>query len=116
MSPVICAGALASIKYLRDHNSLRQQHQERAKRLKSLFKNRNIPVMDNPTHIVPVHIGDAVKCKQVSDELITEYGIYVQAINYPTVPAGTERLRFVPTPHHTNSMMHDLCDALEKVL
>jgi 5-aminolevulinate synthase len=116
MSPVICAGALASIKYLKDHNSLRQQHQERAKRLKTLFKNRNIPVMDNPTHIVPVHIGDAVKCKQVSDELIEEYGIYVQAINYPTVPVGTERLRFVPTPHHTNSMMHDLCDALEKVL
>jgi len=116
MSPVICAGALASIKYLKDHNSLRQQHQERAKRLKTLFKNRNIPVMDNPTHIVPVHIGNAVKCKQVSDELIEEYGIYVQAINYPTVPVGTERLRFVPTPHHTNSMMHDLCDALEKVL
>ncbi len=116
MSPVICAGALASVKYVSDHNELRQQHQERAKRLKTLFKNKNIPMIENETHIVPVHIGDAKKCKQISDTLINEYGIYCQAINYPTVDVGTERLRFAPTPFHTNAMMHDLRDALEKVL
>ena len=116
MSPVICAGALASVKYVSDHNELRLQHQERAKRLKTLFKNKNIPMIENETHIVPVHIGDAKKCKAISDTLINEYGIYCQAINYPTVDVGTERLRFAPTPFHTNAMMHDLRDALEKVL
>ena len=116
ISPVLCAGALASVKYVSDHNELRQQHQERAKRLKTLFKNKNIPMIENETHIVPVHIGDAKKCKAISDTLINEYGIYCQAINYPTVDVGTERLRFAPTPFHTNAMMHDLRDALEKVL
>ena len=104
MSPVICAGALASVKYVSDHNELRLQHQERAKRLKTLFKNKNIPMIENETHIVPVHIGDAKKCKAISDTLINEYGIYCQAINYPTVDVGTERLRFAPTPFHTNAM------------
>ena len=113
MSPVICAGALASVKYLRDHNDLRVKHQERAKRLKTLLKNRNIDIFENETHIVPVKIGDAKKCKKISDELINEYGIYCQAINHPTVDVGTERLRFAPTPFHTNAMMHDLCDALQ---
>ena len=116
ISPVICAGALASVKYVSDHNELREQHQERARRLKSLFKNKDIPMIENETHIVPVHIGDAKKCKAISDTLINEYGIYCQAINYPTVDVGTERLRFAPTPFHTNAMMHDLRDALEKVL
>tara|TARA_Y100001954_G_C15824803_1_gene611712 strand:+ start:3962 stop:5146 length:1185 start_codon:yes stop_codon:yes gene_type:complete len=116
ISPVICAGALASVKYVSDHNELRQQHQERANRLKTLFRNKDIPMIENETHIVPVHIGDAKKCKAISDTLINEYGIYCQAINYPTVDVGTERLRFAPTPFHTNAMMHDLRDALEKVL
>ena len=116
ISPVICAGALASVKYVSDHNELREQHQERARRLKSLFKNKDIPMIENETHIVPVHIGDAKKCKAISDTLINEYGIYCQAINYPTVDVGTERLRFAPTPFHSNAMMHDLRDALEKVL
>ena len=116
MSPVICAGALASVKYLRDHNELRVKHQERAKRLKTLLRNRDIPIFENETHIVPVRIGDAKKCKAISDELINEYGIYCQAINYPTVDVGTERLRFAPTPFHSNAMMHSLCDALEKVI
>jgi 5-aminolevulinate synthase len=116
MSPVLCAGALASVKYLKDHNDLRVKHQERAKRLKTLLRNRDIPVMDNETHIVPVMIGDPKKTKRISDELINEYGIYCQAINHPTVEEGTERLRFAPTPFHTNAMMHDLCDALQKVL
>jgi len=116
MSPVICAGALASVKYLRDHNELREQHQERAKRLKKLLTNRDIPIFENVTHIVPIKIGDAKKCKAISDELINEYGIYCQAINYPTVEVGTERLRLAPTPFHSNAMMHQLIEALQKVL
>ena len=116
MSPVICAGALASVKYVSDNNNLRLQHQERAERLKTLFRQKNIPMIENETHIVPVHIGEAKKCKDISDVLINEYGIYCQAINHPTVEVGTERLRFAPTPFHTDAMMHDLRDALEKVL
>ena len=113
---MICGGALASVKYVSDHNELREQHQERARRLKSLFKNKDIPMIENETHIVPVHIGDAKKCKAISDTLINQNGIYCQAKNYPTVDVGTELLRFAPTPFHTNAMMHDLRDALEKVL
>ena len=115
-SPVICAGALASIKYLKDHNELRVKHQERAKRLKTLMRNRNLPLMENETHIVPVKIGDAKRCKAISDRLIDEFNIYCQPINYPTVDVGTERLRFAPTPNHNNAMMHELVDALQVVL
>ena len=115
-SPVICAGALASIKYLKDHNELRVKHQERAKRLKTLMRNRNLPLMENETHIVPVKIGDAKRCKAISDRLIDEFNIYCQPINYPTVDVGTERLRFAPTPNHSNAMMHELVDALQVVL
>tara|TARA_B100000085_G_scaffold92050_1_gene83234 strand:+ start:560 stop:1744 length:1185 start_codon:yes stop_codon:yes gene_type:complete len=115
-SPVICAGALASIKYLKDHNELRVKHQERAKRLKTLMRNRNLPLMENETHIVPVKIGDAKRCKAISDRLIEEFNIYCQPINYPTVDVGTERLRFAPTPNHNNAMMHELVDALQVVL
>lgn len=116
MSPVLCAGAMAAVKYLKDHNELREAHQERAKRLKTLLRNRKIPLIENETHIVPVIIGNAKKCKEISDTLINEYGIYAQAINYPTVDVGTERLRFAPTPYHTNAMMHSLCDALVETL
>ena len=115
-SPVICAGALASIKYLKDHNELRVKHQERAKRLKTLMRNRNLPLMENETHIVPVKIGDAKRCKAISDRLIDEFNIYCQPINYPTVDVGTDRLRFAPTPNHNNAMMHELVDALQVVL
>ena len=115
-SPVICAGALASVKYLKDHNELRVKHQERAKRLKTLMRNRNLPLMENETHIVPVKIGDAKRCKAISDRLIDEFNIYCQPINYPTVDVGTERLRFAPTPNHNNAMMHELVDALQVVL
>lgn len=116
ISPVICAGALSSVKWLKDNNELREKHQERAKRLKTLLRNREIPIFDNDTHIVPVKVGDAKKCKAMSDELINEHGIYCQAINHPTVDVGTERLRFAPTPFHTNAMMHSLVDALQKVI
>ena len=114
-SPVICAGALAAIKYLKDHNDLRVQHQERAKKLKQMLKDVDIEVLDVAcTHIVPVMIRDAKRCKEYSDELLNEYGIYIQPINYPTVPEGTERLRIAPTPMHTDAMMSDLVDALVK--
>lgn len=116
-SPVICAGALAAIKYLKDHNHLRVQHQERASKLKSMLAEVDIEVLDVAcTHIVPVMIRDAKRCKEYSDELLNEYGIYIQPINYPTVPEGTERLRIAPTPMHTDAMMSDLVEALVKVI
>jgi len=95
---------------------LRKQHQQRANKLKQLLKENNIDVVDNETHIVPVLIRDAVRCKQLSDILINEYNIYVQAINYPTVDVGTERLRFAPTPLHTDAMINDLVDKLKEIL
>ncbi len=112
MSPVTCAGVLAAVKYLKQHNELRIQHQERAARLKQMLRDNSLPVMDSETHIVPVLVGDAFRCKKISDVLLNEYNIYVQAINYPTVPVGTERLRFAPTPYHTDAMMSDLVDKL----
>ena len=114
-SPVICAGALASIKYLKDHNELRVQHQERATKLKSMLSEVGIEVhKDSCTHIVPVMVRDAVLCKQMSDMLIEDYNIYIQPINYPTVAVGEERLRIAPTPLHTDAMMYELVDALRK--
>ena len=116
LSPVLCAGALASIRYVKEHPNLRDQIMDRATTLKDKFKSAGIPVLDNPSHIVPVMIGDAVKCKQISDDLLYKDGIYVQPINYPTVDVGTERLRFTPTPNHTNAMMDELVDKLLVVL
>ncbi len=114
-SPVICAGALASIKYLKDHNELREKHQERAKKLKSMLADVNIEVLDcATTHIVPVMVRDAKKCKVMSDMLLNDYNIYIQPINYPTVAVGEERLRIAPTPLHTDAMMSDLVEALRK--
>jgi len=116
-SPVICAGALASVKYVMDHNELREQHQLQASKLKRKLAHYNIKVhSDATTHIVPVMIGDPVRCKKLSDVLLEEHGIYCQSINYPTVAEGTERLRFAPTPLHTDAMISELVDALRKVL
>jgi len=116
MSPVLCAGALASIKYLKDHNELRIQHQERATRLKQMLADVNIEVhKDSCTHIVPVMVRDAVLCKEMSDMLLNEYDIYIQAIGYPTVAHGEERLRIAPTPLHTDAMMYNLVESLRKV-
>tara|TARA_B110000977_G_scaffold148120_1_gene187837 strand:- start:235 stop:882 length:648 start_codon:yes stop_codon:yes gene_type:complete len=112
-SPVLCAGALASVKYLKDHNELRDQHQERAVKLKQMLSDADIEVHpDSCTHIVPVMVRDAKLCKQMSDMLLDEYGIYIQAINYPTVAVGEERLRIAPTPLHTDAMMSNLVEAL----
>jgi len=114
MSPVTCAGALAAIKYLKDHNELREKHQERARKLKHRLGVAGITVMECATeHIVPVLVGDAKKCKAMSDALLNEHNIYVQPINYPTVDVGTERLRFAPTPFHDDGMIEDLVKALK---
>jgi 5-aminolevulinate synthase len=115
LAPVLAAGAWASIRHLKQANDLRIRHQERAARLKQLFRDAGLPVMDSASHIVPLWVGEASLCKQVSDELMSEFGIYVQPINYPTVPRGTERLRFTPSPFHTDEMMDDLVKALNTV-
>ena len=112
MSPVTCAGALAAIKYLKEHNDLRIKHQERARKLKHRLEKAGLPVMPSTTHIVPVLVGDPKRCKEMSDRLLDEFNIYVQPINYPTVPEGTERLRFAPTPYHDDGMIEDLINAL----
>ena len=116
MSPVTCAGALAAIKYLKDHNEIREKHQERARKLKHRLGVAGIKVMTCATeHIVPVLVGDAKKCKAMSDALLNDHNIYVQAINFPTVDVGTERLRFAPTPFHDDGMIEDLVKALVAV-
>lgn len=116
MSPVSCAGALAAVKYLKDHNEVRERHQERARKLKYRLQKAGLPVMEcSTTHIVPVLVGDAKRCKAMSDALLNDYGIYVQPINYPTVDVGTERLRFAPTPFHDDGMIEDLVQALQAV-
>jgi 5-aminolevulinate synthase len=113
LPPALTAGAVASIRWLKEHNEVRVRHQERAASLKRRMLAAGLPVMPSVSHIVPVLVGDPVHCKMISDMLLTEHGVYVQPINYPTVPRGTERLRFTPTPFHTDPMMDDLVRALE---
>ena len=116
MSPVSCAGALAAVKYLKEHNEIRVQHQTQAAKLKRVLKENELPFMDcSTTHIVPVLIGEAKRCKAMSDALLNDHNIYVQPINYPTVDVGTERLRFAPTPFHDDGMIEDLVRALKTV-
>ena len=117
MPPAVAAGALASIKLVRGEygRKLRARQQECAAKLKAMLKDAGIPVMPSETHIVPVPIGDPRLCKQASDTLMDGYGIYVQPINYPTVPRGTERLRFTPTPLHSNADMVHLVKSLREV-
>jgi len=113
LSPVICAGAMASVKYLKQNDELRVKIQEKASKLKDML--RGMPVIKNNTHIVPVMIGDARRCKEVSDILLNDYDVYVQPINYPTVPVGQERLRIAPTPLHTDAMMEKLVNGLKEI-
>ena len=115
LPPALTAGALASVKWLKQHPEVRETHQERAKTLKAMFKAAGLPVMENDSHIVPVMVGDPNHTKLISDMLLAEHGVYVQPINYPTVPRGTERLRFTPTPFHTDDMMRKLVVAMEQL-
>ena len=115
LSPVLVAGALASVRHLKTSSSERDGQQASAAMLKRKFADAGLPVMDSVTHIVPLMVGDPVKAKKISDILLAEYGVYVQPINYPTVPRGTERLRFTPGPMHTEEMMSDLTAALIEI-
>ena len=115
LSPVLVAGALASVRHLKASSAEREAQQAHAALLKGIFTEAKLPVMPSTTHIVPLLVGDPVKAKRISDILLAEYGIYVQPINYPTVPRGTERLRFTPGPAHDEVMMRDLAAALVEV-
>lgn len=115
LPPAIAAGGLASVRHLKSSTTIRQRHQERAATLKRLMTEAGLPVKPSVSHIVPLMVGDAVVCKQVSDELLARHKIYVQPINYPTVPRGTERLRFTPSPLHTDAQMHRLVAALTDI-
>ncbi|HEX4874520.1 MAG TPA: 5-aminolevulinate synthase [Sphingorhabdus sp.] len=115
LSPVLVAGVLASVKHLKQSSEERIAQQANAARLKQLFAEAGLPVMQSVTHIVPLMVGDPVKAKKISDTLLAEYGAYVQPINFPTVPRGTERLRFTPGPQHTEEMMQELTQALVEI-
>ena len=116
LSPVICAGALTSVKYVKEHNNLRNQLRERSTKTKYELTKSGIKVLENNSHIVPVIIGDAVKCKRISDDLLYKENIYVQPINYPTVSVGTERLRFTPGPLHTDTMIFDMVAKVKEAI
>jgi 5-aminolevulinate synthase len=115
LSPVLVAGVLAAVRHLKASSIEREAQQANAAMLKKLFADAGLPVMLSNTHIVPLMVGDPVKAKKISDILLAEYGVYVQPINYPTVPRGTERLRFTPGPQHDEGMMRDLTAALLEI-
>jgi len=115
LSPVLVAGVLASVRHLKQSSEEREGQQAAAATLKRLMRAADLPVMDSTTHIVPLLVGDPVKVKRISDVLLAEYGVYVQPINYPTVPRGTERLRFTPGPAHSEAMMIELVEALSEI-
>ena len=115
LPPAVAAGALAAVRHLKSSGAERERHGERARTLKRRLASAGIPVLDNPSHIVPAMVGDAALCKGASDALLRDFDIYVQPINYPTVPRGTERLRITPTPLHDDAMMDALVTALRRV-
>jgi len=115
LSPVLVAGVLASVRHLKASSEERDAQQASAAALKRHFSEAGLPVMDSTTHIVPLMVGDPVRAKRISDILLAEYGVYVQPINFPTVPRGTERLRFTPGPSHTDAMMVELTQALVEI-
>ncbi|HVU21815.1 MAG TPA: 5-aminolevulinate synthase [Rhizomicrobium sp.] len=115
LAPAIAAGVLASVRHLKESDTERETLQARAALLKNLLAEAGLPVMESPSHIVPVFVGDASLCKAVSDSLLYDHGIYVQPVNYPTVPRGAERLRFTPSPAHSEAMIRDLVRALDSV-
>jgi 5-aminolevulinate synthase len=115
LAPAVAAGALASIRHLKQSTAERERLHERADTLKRRLKAAGLPVMENPSHIVPVYVGNPVHCKAVTDVLLERYGIYVQPINYPTVPRGTERMRLTPSPVHSDAQMDALVAALTEL-
>lgn len=115
LSPVLAAGVLAAVKHLKASSVEREAQQAAAATLKQKFRDAGLPVMNSTTHIVPLMVGDPVRAKQISDILLAEYGVYVQPINFPTVPRGTERLRFTPGPAHTEALMDELTHALVEI-
>jgi 5-aminolevulinate synthase len=115
LPPAVCAAATAAIRHLKASHWERERHQDRAGRTKAVLAAAGLPVMQNTTHIVPVFVGDPERCKQASDLLLAEHGIYIQPINYPTVPKGTERLRITPSPYHEDALIDRLAEALVDV-
>jgi 5-aminolevulinate synthase len=115
LAPALAAGALASIRHLKDSDQERRLHQDRVKRTRRELGKIGIPCLDNDSHIIPVMVGDPVKCKMISDWLLDHYGIYIQPINYPTVPRGTERLRITPSPVHSDADIVKLVQALSEL-
>jgi 5-aminolevulinate synthase len=115
LPPAVCAAAAASIRHLKNSQWERDKHQERVARVKAVLTASGLPVMPSDTHIVPIAVGDPEKCKAASDMLLADHGIYIQPINYPTVPKGTERLRVTPSPYHDDKMIDALADALVDV-
>jgi len=115
LPPAIAAGAAASVRHLKTDDSLRERHRTQANILKARFKGMGLPITDHGSHIVPVHVGNPVKCKTISDRLLEDHGIYVQPINFPTVPRGSERLRFTPSPVHTPDDMDRLVCAMDEL-
>src|SRR6201988_4331859 len=115
LPPAICSAATAAIRHLKTSNWERERHQDRAARVKAILNANGLPVMSNDTHIVPLFVGDPEKCKQASDMLLEEHGIYIQPINYPTVAKGTERLRITPSPYHDDGLIDQLAESLLQV-
>lgn len=115
LAPAIVAGALASVRHLKTSTQERARHLDRVQTLKSHLRSAGLPLMENPSHIAPILIADPRRCKDITDTLLNEHRIYVQPINYPTVPRGTERLRLTPTPQHSDADIERLCAALSDI-
>ena len=115
LPPSVCAAATAAIRHLKTSQWERERHQDRAARTKAVLTAAGLPVMASPTHIVPVFVGNPELCKEASDLLLADHGIYIQPINYPTVPKGTERLRITPSPYHDDVLIDALAEALVDV-
>ena len=115
LPPPICAAATAAIRHLKASRWERERHQDRAARVKATLGAAGLPVMPSDTHIVPVFVGEPERCKAASDLLLEQHGIYIQPINYPTVPKGTERLRITPSPYHDDALIDGLAEALVDV-
>jgi len=115
LPPAVAAGAAASIRHLKDSSAERAEHQKKVAKVRQRLDDIGLPHIDNPSHIIPVMVGDPVKCRYISDRLLEDHGIYIQPINYPTVPVGTERLRITPSPVHSEADIENLITALESL-